>query len=456
MGTHHHSSALLFMEKEVTSSELSSLIPSLDRLRENAPDSLDLTSADDLGAVETLAEQLLAENDDPAVLGELEKSLAGSSADSGISSDSAAASTSPSAPLGLAVGAKLALSKAVVSRISEPVFLSMIFAVYKENNRIRRPDEHAHGEDFLRHKVRQLEWLFSDAPHIGWELVVVDDGCPDGSGAIAKKIAESESFGEKVRVLFLADAIKQGLPVSDGIDSTADSQKGGAILHGLWETTRTERENNNHIVIYTDADLSTHLGQTGLLLDALLSGTAEVAIGSRRERTSVVVKTGGRNTRGKLFIYLWKQLISVLPGVIDTQCAFKAFRAEVAREIVLPAIEKKFAFDVELLIKTALRNPEGIVRVPIAWIDSEAASTTTDLEPYLPMLQSIVCMYRTYLPEDSSTEAEPFAKLIESLDVEWWNRLCENVPAEIANREPYEFGSTAHVSAEQLGEAAAG
>ena len=49
--------------------------------------------------------------------------------------------------------------------------------------------------------------------------------------------------------------------------------------------------------------------------------------------TSVVVKQGHRNTRGKLFIYLWKGMIAPLAGIIDTQCGFKGFSAETVREI---------------------------------------------------------------------------------------------------------------------------
>ena len=60
--------------------------------------------------------------------------------------------------------------------------LSVVFAVYKEHHRILRPEEHDSGEDFLRRKVAQLNWLASSSPKFSWELVAVDDGCPEGSG----------------------------------------------------------------------------------------------------------------------------------------------------------------------------------------------------------------------------------------------------------------------------------
>ncbi|MBD3854575.1 MAG: hypothetical protein IFJ96_07305, partial [Acidobacteria bacterium] len=161
---------------------------------------------------------------------------------------------------------------------------------------------------------------------------------------------------------------------------------------GMWAALQQQRE--GHVVLMTDADLSTNLGQCGLLVDPILNGGADAAIGSRREPTSVVVKKGVRNTRGKLFIYLWKQILPELAGIVDTQCGFKAFRAGPLRETLSDMIEMQFAFDIELLIKTGLRRRDSIRKVAIAWIDSEAESTTTDLQPYLPMLRKMVEMSR--------------------------------------------------------------
>jgi hypothetical protein len=149
-----------------------------------------------------------------------------------------------------------------------------------------------------------------------------------------------------------------------------------------------------------------------------------------------------------LFIYLWKRLFPPLQDIVDTQCGFKAFDAETVRAICGETMEKQFAFDIELLLKTELRRPNRICRVPVAWIDSEAASTTTDLQPYLPMLQTMVRMARHYLPEQEA--AEPFAELIQGLDNRQWDRLVASVPVDIAEREPHTFGEWAGVSASEL------
>ncbi len=184
------------------------------------------------------------------------------------------------------------------------------------------------------------------------------------------------------------------------------------------------------------------------MAEPILKQKKSVAIGSRRENTSVVIKKGTRNNRGKLFIYLWKRLLHPLNDIIDTQCGFKAFKKEMLVQIIDNLIERKFAFDIELLLKSELIQNNSIAKVPIAWIDSEEASTTTDIQPYLPMLKSIAKMYEKYLPKNPV--ADDFASFILGLNEEEFNKVLDNIPVEILEREPYEFSEYAGVSVSDL------
>ncbi|MDJ0974133.1 MAG: hypothetical protein QNJ98_06710 [Planctomycetota bacterium] len=405
--------------------------PVLRELIETAPPSIDLTDRADLDQVTTTAERLLAHYPALHTLYALGVHMA---------------ERRDVMPVALRLASKLAKSKRIVSALEAPVHVSVVFAVYNEHHRILSRAAHAHGEDFLVRKVEQLAWLFGNREGFTWELLVVDDGCPNGSGALAERIAAKHEWQDRVRVLYLADAIEQGLGVAAGLTSTADSRKGGSILYGMWKAAQVEHE--RHVVVYTDADLSTHLGQTGLLVGPILSQDKAAAIGSRRRLTSVVIKRGMRNRRGKLFIYLWKRLIPVLGPIIDTQCGFKAVRADVVRQVVELVEEKGFAFDIELLARIAVRHEDGIEIVPIGWIDSEAESTTTDLQPYLDMIQSIAELYRKHLPRDPRADA--FADFILSLDDAGWDALVDAVPDAIANREPAELTAYDGVSAADL------
>ncbi len=400
----------------------------LDEMLRSAPLEVDLTEAAHLAQVTAIAEGLLERYRDPEALAALDVDLA-----------------ARRAPAAVRLAAKVARSRRLVAALEPPVHVTVVFAVYREHRRILPRAQHPHGEDFLARKLEQLHWLFDGRRDIGWEMIVVDDGCPRGSGRIAERRVAELGAGDRVRVLFLADAIAERAPVAAALDTTEQSRKGGAILYGMWQAARAERE--RHAVVYTDADLSTHLGQTGLLLGPILTAGKAAAVGSRREPTSLAVKRGLRDRRGKLFIYLWKRLLPILGPVTDTQCGFKAFDAEVVRRVVGEVEERGFAFDIELLTRIELLRPGAIAVVPTVWIDSEAESTTTALEPYLAMLRSVVRLYRAHLPANA---AAAFAELIDSLDRAAWDRLVRNVPTEIADCEPADLAAFDGVSAADL------
>jgi hypothetical protein len=279
-------------------------------------------------------------------------------------------------------------------------------------------------------------------------MFVIDNGCPEGSGKIAKHILNTttEVNTDHVTVAFLKDAIEKNPDVVKPLKSTDESRKGGSIEYGMYLAAQQQKE--NHVIIFTNADLSTHLGQSGLLVNHIINHGKKAAIGSRREKKSVVVKKGTRNTRGKLFIYLWKRLIPQLGYITDTQCGFKAFDATIVNKIIENTLEKKFAFDIELLLKTELLQHQSIQKVPIAWHDSEAASTTTDIQPYLSMLQAIPAMYREYLP--AHPVSDNFALFIENLNETQWQKLVKHIPEAIANGDPSTFDRFDKVSVNEL------
>lgn len=397
-----------------------------------AAEPFDLALAEDLDTARELAELIGERLPAAAELELLEHDLA---------------TTKEELPLALHLAIKLARSRALVRAHRGPLFLSVVFAVYKEHERILTSAEHPHGEDFLDRKLAQLEWLLDGREQADFELVVVDDGCPeDSGGAVVDKAASLGERGSRVRVLKLADAIAAGSPVTTGLASPDDSRKGGSVVLGMWDSIQTERP--GHVVIFTDADLSTHLGQSGLLAAPILAGGA-AAIGSRRHPDSVVLKGGARNDRGKLFIYLWKGMLAPLGAITDTQCGFKAFDAGVLPAILPDMLERQFAFDIELLLRVALeRGADSIERSPIAWFDSEALSTTTDIQPYLPMLKKAAAMYRRYL--DPSPAADAVAALIEDLDEPRWQALLEVIPEAITSRDPREFSDWRGVTPAEL------
>lgn len=353
---------------------------------------------------------------------------------------------SPSTTFSAVLAVKLAKSKAVINRLDKAIHITFLFAIYKETDRLSFSYESPLGEDCLNEKIRQIEWLVSESSKVTWDLLIVDDGCPDGSGLKAQEIANKSVYRDQIKVLFLQKAIDSHSPLVGQLKSSANSQKGGSILYGLRYAAALKRKNN--IILYTDADLSSHLGMSGLLIDPIVHQNKSLAIGSRREKTCYTERSEFRDNRGKLFIYLRRRLLHPINYISDEQCGFKAFNALFLEHFLDDVLETKFSFDVELLLRTELKEPHSIAQIPIAWFDSDEASTTKDLEPYVPMLNRMVDFYEHYLPRHP--ESEDFKSFIQNLTEDSWDRLINTIPTAIKTWNPIEDIQFNNVGTDQL------
>jgi dolichyl-phosphate beta-glucosyltransferase len=134
------------------------------------------------------------------------------------------------------------------------------------------------------------------------------------------------------------------------------------------EAMNEEGAGKGGIVLFTDADLSTPISDSELLISAI-EGGADVAIGSRAiDRRLVEVRQPiYRETMGRIFNLFVQALL--LPGLHDTQCGFKAFRGEVGRELFGAMISRGFDFDPEVLYR-ARRRGLVIKEIPVHWRNS--------------------------------------------------------------------------------------
>jgi hypothetical protein len=286
-------------------------------------------------------------------------------------------------PTILHLAIKLALSKMYLNTLTTKAHLTVVVAMFKEHNRIQSKKAHPAGEDFIRRKVAELNWLYGPKADGAFDLIFVDDGCPEKSGLIAADIIEKEGY-DNVRVLFLEQAVVSGSPMTKGFKSTDDSQKGGAIQYGLWEAIRHSQNQNELIVLYTDADLSTNIGQAGLLLKQLANSKTMCATGSRYGPGGVYCTPNGAQglseyDRLRLVFrnYVRAGLLPQLGPEVDTQCGFKAFKAEALAATLEKLVDKGSSFDMELLLLITLNYDHGgrtVTQAPIVWIESNEES----------------------------------------------------------------------------------
>jgi dolichyl-phosphate beta-glucosyltransferase len=113
-----------------------------------------------------------------------------------------------------------------------------------------------------------------------------------------------------------------------------------------------------------DADLSMPIEEVAKFLPPQLEDY-DVAIASREvEGARRYGEPAYRHLMGRVFNFLVRLL--AVPGFQDTQCGFKCFRREVARDIFPYQTMDGWGFDVEVLF-IARKRGYRIVEVPINW-----------------------------------------------------------------------------------------
>src|SRR5205814_9313055 len=146
-----------------------------------------------------------------------------------------------------------------------------------------------------------LDYLTSNAAES--ELIVVNDGSTDATAAIARERLKNA----RVETRFLENFPNRG--------------KGAAVRSGLLAARMP-------IGLFSDADLSTPLGETPKLIEPIANGELDIAFGSRAlDRSLIGVRQPWRREQAGRVFNLLVRLATGLP-CWDTHCGFKAFRLE--------------------------------------------------------------------------------------------------------------------------------
>jgi dolichyl-phosphate beta-glucosyltransferase len=225
--------------------------------------------------------------------------------------------------------------------------LSIVVPCYNEELRLPRT-------------IEQIQ-RYLDGKGTPYELILVDDGSADGTSKVMDAAVRGHAG---VRV--------EALPHNRG--------KGRALAVGVEAAKGDE-------ILLTDADLSTPIEQLDKLQAALNAG-AGVAIGSRALRASRVEVSQPiyRVLMGKVFNLIVQAVL--LPGIWDTQCGFKLFRADVAHRVFANLSTDGFGFDPEVLYH-ARKQGVKIVEVPVVWRNS-APTKVSAVRSSVDMLKHVL------------------------------------------------------------------
>ena len=214
--------------------------------------------------------------------------------------------------------------------MSEIPYLSIVVPAY--NEAVRLPPTLEKLAEFVRALGRS------------YEVLVIVERSTDGTLEIAARFAAQQAHFQAV-------------------DNLVQRGKGYAVRSGMLRA-------RGEFVFYMDADLSVPLAAVAEFLARFESvPRADVLLGNRQHAMSRITRRQFwlRRTMGQTFNRILKTC--GLASLHDTQCGFKAFRLEAAREIFSRQTIDGFAFDVEVLL-LAERLGYKIADLPVEWINS--------------------------------------------------------------------------------------
>lgn len=202
-------------------------------------------------------------------------------------------------------------------------FLSIIIPAHNEESRLPRTLE----------RISQ----FVSAQKYSHEIIVVENGSTDRTFEIAQHFASTHPN------LTVLHEDRPG--------------KGNAVQRGMLEARGEYR-------FLCDADLSMPIEELAKFLPPNLNDF-DIAIGSREAPGAIRYNEPSYRHLGGRAINLAIRML-ILPGLNDTQCGFKCFRAEVSDTLFRQQTLMGWSFDIELLY-LARQKKMRIREIPIQW-----------------------------------------------------------------------------------------
>ncbi len=188
-----------------------------------------------------------------------------------------------------------------------------------------------------RHIVGVVQGLFDYVEHI----FVVDDACPDQSGAHLLA-----ALGADSRVTVIT------LPENQGV--------GGAVMTGY----RAAAERGFQILVKVDGDGQMEPSFIPYLVDPLLLGDADYAKGNRFFDPEALKSMPTVRLLGNAGLSFLCKISTGYWHVMDPTNGFTALHAEVLPWLHLDKVEKRYFFETDLLYRLGLVNA-AVVDVPM-------------------------------------------------------------------------------------------
>lgn len=217
----------------------------------------------------------------------------------------------------------------------------------------------------INETIRVFDELGND-----YEVIIIDDGSKDNTYKIVSE--NLLNFNGKVKI--------------ERYDKNMG--KGYAIKHGF-------NFISGDYVLFLDADMDLHPKQINNFIDLMRKHQADVVMGSKRHKDSVVDYPQSRKILSNGYYFLIK-ILFVLP-VKDTQTGLKLFRYEALKNSISKIVIKRYAFDLELLV-VLHKLGYKVVECPIYLKPTRRYYNRIGLKDiYHTFMDTIAIFYRLYI-----------------------------------------------------------
>ncbi|XP_076357835.1 dolichyl-phosphate mannosyltransferase subunit 1 [Tachypleus tridentatus] len=199
-----------------------------------------------------------------------------------------------------------------------------------------------------------IVWLilkYMDECGYDFEIIIIDDGSPDGTLEVAQQL---EKIYGKDKIVLRPREKKLGL--------------GTAYIHGI-------NHASGNFVIIMDADLSHH----PKFIPEFISYVYLFLVENNKKKDFDIVS--GTRYLGNGGVYGWdlkRKVISrganlltqilLRPGVSDLTGSFRLYKKDVLRKLVDSCISKGYVFQMEMIVRARQRG-YSIGEVPISFVD---------------------------------------------------------------------------------------
>ena len=224
-----------------------------------------------------------------------------------------------------------------------------------------------------RRNLPIIVWLLAqtfDEHKLDWEVIIVDDGSPDGTQTVAQQLIKAYNTKYAERVVLKTRTGKLGL--------------GTAYVHGL------QFAKGNYVIIM-DADFSHHPKFLPKMIAKQKEADYDIVTGTRYAGDGGVY---GWDLKRKLVsrgANLFADTV-LRPGVSDLTGSFRLYKKDVLQRVISSTESKGYSFQMEMMVR-AKGMGYRVAEVPISFVDRVYGESKLGGEEIVEYLKGVMNLW---------------------------------------------------------------